>query len=148
MNVRDIMSATVDSIDAEATISYTARRMADDDTGALPVLSNGKLVGIVTDRDIAVRAVAEGIPGSAPVRRVMTRSVECCAPGDDVGTLLALMSRKQVRRMPVCNADDDVIGIVSLADVARLSSGEQDVGATLADVCAPRGQHCQTALYA
>jgi CBS domain-containing protein len=148
MKVRDIMSATVDSIDARTTISHAARRMADDDIGALPVLSEGKLVGIVTDRDIIVRAVAEGLPGSATIRRVMTPRVECCAPGDDVCTVLALMSREQVRRMPVCNADDDVIGIVSLADAAKHAPDKNDVAATLADICEPHGQHCQSTLFA
>lgn len=148
MQVSDIMSAAVDTIDARATIAYAAQRMADDDIGAFPVLSKGKLVGIVTDRDIAVRAVAERIPASASIQRVMTRRVECCAPGDDVATVLALMSREQVRRMPVCNLDDEVIGIVSLADAARQAPDKTDVAATLADICEPHGQHCQAALCA
>lgn len=148
MKVRDIMTPTVDSIDAKATIAYAARRMANDDVGALPVLSEGKLVGIVTDRDIAVRAVAEGMPASASIRRVMSPRVECCAPEDDVATVLALMSREQVRRMPVCNEDDDVIGIVSMADAAQHAPDKTDVASTLADICEPHGQHCQAALCA
>lgn len=148
MKVRDIMSPTVDAIDVRTTISSVARRMADDDIGAFPVLADGKLVGIVTDRDIAVRGVANGIPPDASVRRVMTGRVETCAPGDDVATVLALMSREQIRRMPVCDADDDVIGIVSLADAAQHAPDKKDVTATLADICDPHGQHCQAALVA
>lgn len=148
MKVREIMSPTVDSIDAGTTIAHAARRMADDDIGAFPVLADGKLVGIVTDRDIAVRGVANGITGNSSIRRVMTEHVETCTPGDDVATALALMSREKVRRMPVCNADGDVIGIVTLSDAAQHAPDKTDIAATLADISSPHGQHCQAALVA
>lgn len=148
MKVREIMSPTVDSIDVRTSIFTAAQRMADDDIGAFPVLADGKLVGIVTDRDIAVRAVANNISAGASVRQVMTTRVETCAPEDDVATVLALMSREQIRRMPVCDADDEVIGIVSLADAAQHAPDKTDVSATLADICEPRGQHCQAELVA
>ena len=143
MKVRDIMSPTVDSIDAARSISYAAQRMAEDDIGALPVLANGKLVGMITDRDIAVRAVAAGIPSIAAVALIMTDEVATCGPGDDVGSVLALMSREQVRRMPVCNDDEDVIGIVTIADAAKQPSLREQVGETTADICEPSGLHCQ-----
>ncbi|HEV2595176.1 MAG TPA: CBS domain-containing protein [Sphingomicrobium sp.] len=107
MKVREIMVPTVDSIDAGDTIASAAARMAEDDIGAFPVLSAGKLVGILTDRDIAVRAVAALIPVDAPVRRVMTGSVATCSAEDDVESVLALMSREQVRaeRAPLPGSD-------------------------------------------
>ncbi len=146
MRIREIMSPTVDSIDASSTIAETARRMASDDIGALPVLSGGRLVGMVTDRDIAVRAVANGVPPGAPISRVMSRNVETCGPDDDIGTALALMSREQIRRMPVCNAEQEVVGIIAIADAAEHAPDKKDVAETLADICEPHGQHCQTAV--
>jgi len=148
MRVREIMSPTVDSIDASKTIDYAARRMADDDVGILPILSNGELVGIVTDRDIVVRGVASGISLSAPVRRVMTKPVSTCGPEDDVESVLALMSREQIRRMPVCDHNHDVIGIIALADAAKWQSLKAEVGDTLADISGPSGMHCQVPVFA
>ena len=148
MRIRDIMSPTVDSIDADATISDAARRMADDDVGALPILSDGKLVGIVTDRDIAVRGIANHIPLSASIRRIMSEKVATCAPEDDVETALALMSREQIRRMPVCNREQEMVGIVTVGDAARQAPDKKDVAETLADICEPSGAHCQPAAFA
>lgn len=147
MKVSDVMSATVDSVDATATIMAVALRMADDDMGAMPIFSDGSLVGIVTDRDIAVRAVADGIPFYAPIRRIMTQEVETCGPDDDVATVLALMSRERVRRMPVCNVVNEIVGIVSLADAAKWATDKADVADTLVDICKPFGAHCQAALF-
>jgi CBS domain-containing protein len=148
MKVRDIMTATVDSIDSADSIAYAAQRMAEDDMGALPVLSDGKLAGIVTDRDIAVRGVAAGISAKAPIRRVMTENVATCSPDDDIETALALMSREQIRRMPVCNRDDEVVGIVTLADLADHDPDKKEVTETLVDICEPSGLHCQAPVFA
>jgi CBS domain-containing protein len=142
------MSPTVDSIDAGSTISEAARRMADDDIGALPVLSDGKLVGIVTDRDIAVRGVANHIRPDATIRRVMSENVATCGPEDDIETALALMSRERVRRMPVCDVDQEVIGIVTVGDAARHAPDKKDVAEVLAEICEPSGAHCQSAVLA
>lgn len=147
MRVKDIMTASVDSIEAVDTIGYAARRMAEDDVGVLPIQSSGDLVGIVTDRDIAVRAVAQGVSFDAPVARVMTESVATCSPDDDVATALALMSREQVRRLPVCE-HGRVVGIVSIVDAAKFSSFRRDVADTLVDVCEPSGIHCQALAFA
>lgn len=109
MRVSDVMTASVDSIRTTDTIAHAARRMGEVGVGALPILSDGKLVGIVTDRDIAVRAVAADISLEAPVRRIMSDRVATCSPDDDVGSVLALMSREQIRRMPVCVDDREVV---------------------------------------
>lgn len=148
MRVKDIMTASVDSIESTSTIACAARRMAEDDVGALPILSDGKLVGIVTDRDITVRGVAASISPQAPIRRVMSENVATCSPDDDIETVLALMSREQIRRMPVCNDREQVVGIVALADLAENDPDKKEVTEALADICEPSGLHCQAPVFA
>lgn len=147
MRVREIMTPAVTWVGASTNISHAARRMANDDVGGLPVLSERKLVGIVTDRDIIVRAIAKEVPLGASVCSIMTENVATCAPEDDVETALALMSREQIRRMPVCNAEGELVGIITLADTALRAPDKESVAATLADICEPYGQHDQAALY-
>lgn len=144
MRVGDIMTPSVDSIRSTDTIAHAAHRMAEVDVGTLPILSDSKLVGIVTDRDITVRAVAAGISLQTPVRRIMSDEVATCHPDDDVARVLELMSREQIRRMPVCTDDRQVVGIVALADLAAHAPDREDVADTLADICEPGGMHCQT----
>lgn len=148
MKVRDFMTASVDSIEAADTIAYAAQRMAEDDVGALPVLSSGELVGIVTDRDIAVRGVATGINVNTPIHRIMTDQVATCSPDDDIETALLLMGREQIRRMPVCDDRNRVVGIVALADLADHNPSKSEVTETLADICEPSGMHCQVPAFA
>ena len=144
MRVKDIMTASVVSIESTDTIASAARRMSEDDVGALPILSDGRLVGIVTDRDIAVRGVATGISAQAPIRRVMSENVAICSPDDDIETVLALMSREQIRRMPVCSDREQLVGIVALADLAAHDPDKKEVAETLDDICEPSGLHCQS----
>lgn len=148
MKVRDIMTRSVDSIEATDTIAYAARRMAEDDVGVLPILSSGDMVGIVTDRDIAVRGVAAGIKPDSPVHRIMTDMVATCSPDDDIETARLLMGREQIRRMPVCDDRSRVVGIVALADLADHNPDKREVTETLADICEPSGMHCQAPLFA
>jgi CBS domain-containing protein len=148
MRVKDIMTATVDSVQSTDSIADAARRMAAHDVGALPILSAGKLVGIVTDRDIAVRGVAGGISSSAPIGRIMSENVATCSPDDDIPSVLALMSREQIRRMPVCNDRKEMVGIVALADLAEHDPEKQEVTEALADICEPSGLHCQAPVFA
>ena len=148
MKVGDIMTASVDSIEASDTIAYAARRMAEDDVGALPILSSGELVGIVTDRDIAVRGVAAGIKPDMPVHRIMSDQVATCGPDDDIEIPLLLMAREQIRRMPVCDERGRVVGIVALADLADHDPHQKEVTETLIDICEPSGMHCQAPVFA
>lgn len=148
MRVEEIMTASVNSIESTDTIADAARRMAEDDVGALPILSDGKLVGIVTDRDIAVRGVAAAISPQAPIRRVMSDNVATCSPDDDIETVLALMSREQIRRMPVCNDREQIVGIVALADLADHDPDKKEVTEALAYICEPSGLHCQAPVFA
>lgn len=143
MRVRDIMTASVDSIEAADTIAYAARRMAEDDVGILPILASGELVGVVTDRDIAVRAIARGLKPEAAIHRIMSDQVATCSPDDDIETALLLMGREQIRRMPVCDERNRVVGIVTLADLANRDPDKREVTETLDDICQPSGAHCQ-----
>ncbi|MGZ8349675.1 MAG: CBS domain-containing protein [Allosphingosinicella sp.] len=143
MQVRDIMTHAVRSVGPTETISYTAALMADIDVGALPVVDDGTLVGIVTDRDLAVRGLAVGVQGGAPVFRVMTREVITCDPDDQVSALLKVMREQQIRRVPVCCPSGDLIGIVTIGDTARCEEYAGEVLEALVDVCRPHGRHCQ-----
>ena len=148
MKVRQIMTATVDSIDAGDSIAYAAGRMAEDDMGAFPVLSGGKLAGMVTDRDIAVRGMGAAIAPSAPVHTIMTEEVATCSPDDDLENVLALMSKEQVRRMPVCDGERELVGMVTLTDLAKIDWLKKSVAETLTDICEPSGIHCQPPVFA
>jgi CBS domain-containing protein len=148
MKVRDIMTASVDSIESADSIAFAAQRMAEDDVGVLPILSSGELVGIVTDRDIAVRGVAAGLEPGTPVHRIMSDRVATCSPDDDIETPLLLMAREQIRRMPVCDERNRVVGIIALADLADHDPNKKEVTETLADICEPSGMHCQAPLFA
>ena len=147
MRVKDIMSTTVESVQSTITIADAARVMAYDDIGCLPVLSDGRLVGIVTDRDIAVRGVAADLSGEAPIRRVMSENVTTCSPDDDVEDVLGIMGREQVRRMPVARRGK-LVGMVTLADAAQHGPHTQAVSEALTEICEPSGMHCQPPMYA
>lgn len=148
MRVADIMTAPVVSIEAADTIVLAARRMADEDVGVLPILTSGELVGILTDRDIAVRAIAAGLRPDAPVRRIMSEHVATCSPDDDIETVLLLMGREQIRRMPVCDKRGQVVGIVALADLADHHPDKREVTETLADICEPSAIHSRAIEFA
>lgn len=148
MKVQDIMTRTVHSIGPADAIADAARSMADDDIGMLPVIEGTNLIGIVTDRDITVRAVAARIDPFSPVRRIMSEGVATCSPDDDVEEALGTMSNEQVRRLPVCNDRDEVIGIVGLADIANRDPEPSEVTATFAEICQSTGLHCQAPVFA
>lgn len=123
MQVQEIMTRDVYIADPNAHIRDIARRMRDDNVGALPVGENDRLVGMVTDRDIVVRAVAEDKSSSTTaVRDVMSDSVYYCFEQDDVSRAAEVMAEHQVRRLPVLNTDKRLVGIVALADLGRTGS--------------------------
>ncbi|WP_011581370.1 MULTISPECIES: CBS domain-containing protein [Chelativorans] len=120
MQIQEIMTRSVDLIDPNATIREAARKMREDNVGALPVGENDRLIGMVTDRDITVRAVAEErSAGNTSVREVMSERVAYCYEDDDAERAAAVMARHQVRRLPVINRDKRLVGIVALADLVR-----------------------------
>lgn len=148
MKVEDIMTAPVCTVQGTEPIKSAAQAMADFDVGALPVLDGDRLVGIVTDRDIAVRAIAGGIAVERPVRLIMTEEVETC-PGDlDVEDALAVMSYEQIRRLPVCDEDQKIIGMIALADLAHRDPDKWEVAEALSGICEANGLHCQPPVYA
>jgi CBS domain-containing protein len=120
MQVQEIMTNVVDVIDPNATIRDAARRMRADNVGALPVCDDQRLLGVVTDRDIVVRAVADDLGGgTTAVREVMSEGVCYCNEDDDVGKAAEIMARHQVRRLPVVSREKQLVGFVALADLAR-----------------------------
>jgi CBS domain-containing protein len=140
--VSDIMSRDVTVISPDDTIQEAARRMAADDAGILPVGENDRLVGMLSDRDIAVRMAAEGKePGKTKVRDVMTPEVKYCFDDQDIGDLADNMASLQVRRLPVINRQKRLVGIVSIGDLA---TQEAPIGAeALRGIARPGGQHTQ-----
>jgi CBS domain-containing protein len=145
LTATDVMSPHVQSIEPTRTIADAANMMADFDVGVLPVIDHGELVGIVTDRDLAVRGFAPGIHAGSPVLRVMSPHVETCQEEDELDTVLEAMSDQQVRRMPVCSSSGDVIGMISIGDLARRDPDKDEVTETLGQICRPSGLHCQGA---
>jgi CBS domain-containing protein len=134
--IADIMTRDVETIQRDDTIQHAAQRMRALDIGALPVADGKALAGMVTDRDIAVRAVAEGmIPQEALVGDVMTADIRWCAEDDSVEDVLAEMGEQQVRRLPVLDASRRIVGIVALGDLATRQSGHTDEA--LREISAP-----------
>ncbi|MDZ5698141.1 CBS domain-containing protein [Chelativorans sp. M5D2P16] len=120
MQIRELMSTSVDIVDPNTTIRDAARKMRADNVGALPVGENDRLVGMVTDRDITVRAVAEErAAGNTTVREVMSEKVFYCFEDEEPERAAAVMSEHQVRRLPILNRDKRLVGILAMADLAR-----------------------------
>ena len=125
MNVAQVMTKDVELTDPGTTICEAARRMRDEDVGALPVGENDRLVGMVTDRDIAVRGVAEGKdPGSCTVRDVMSDGVFYCFEDEEAERAAEVMAQHKVRRLPILNREKRLVGVLALADLARAGAGE------------------------
>ena len=125
------------------TIREAARLMAEMDAGIMPVREGDRLVGMITDRDIAVRAVAEGKGPDTPIREVMTQDVKYCYEDDETDGVAGNMAAIQVRRLPVLTRDKRLVGIISLGDMA-MSKGSGRVGEAVAGISQPGGRHSQT----
>jgi CBS domain-containing protein len=127
--VRDIMTANPATVTEKNTIRDAARIMADQDTGVVPVVDGRKIVGMITDRDIVVRLVAEGRDlNGANVTEAMTKSIRSVKEDSSVDDAMQLMSNAQVRRVPVVNANDELVGILSFGDVATETNKSGKVG--------------------
>ena len=127
MRIREIMTPRPETIAPQALLSEAARRMKSRDTGVLPVCDiHGRIIGILTDRDIALRVVAEGVSGNlTTVREVMTADPHCCYEDEDVGAAAQRMQDRQIRRMTVLDRQDNLVGSVALSDFANLVDGVQ-----------------------
>ncbi|MBB4018613.1 CBS domain-containing protein [Chelatococcus caeni] len=142
MRVSEAMTRNVSIARPDQSIQEAARMMADIDAGILPVGDNDRLVGMITDRDIAVRAVAAGKGPDAQVADVMTRDVCYCFDDEDLDDVAHNLGEQQIRRIPVVNRDKRLVGILSLGDLAIMQQGP--AGEALAGISRPGGMHSQT----
>jgi CBS domain-containing protein len=133
-SVRDVMTPNPVTVTEKDSIADAARIMKSSDTGVVPVVDGRKIIGLITDRDIVVRLVAEGKnPASAKVTDAMSRSVRSVEESASVDEVIEMMTRAEVRRVPVVNSSQELVGIVSMADVA--SDGQHGkVGAAMEDI--------------
>lgn len=124
--VRESMTSNPCSIDTDKSVAYAAKMMRDEDVGIAPIVEGDRLVGVLTDRDIAVRVVAEGRdPEQTKVTEVASRDVVTLDPQQDLDEALRLMARNQVRRLPVVEEDGRLVGVVAQADVAKQADEQQ-----------------------
>jgi CBS domain-containing protein len=143
MKVRDAMTRDVRVLSPDQTICEAAQVMADIDAGVVPVGENDRLVGMITDRDIALRAVGGRKSPDTKIRAMMTRDVKYCFDDEDIEHVAENMGDVQVRRLPVMNREKRLVGIVSLGDIA-LTHGPTAAGVGLAGVAEPGGAHTQS----
>jgi CBS domain-containing protein len=138
MKVREIMSTHVQRISSSAMVSEAAEKMRIFDIGALPVLEENKIVGMLTDRDIVIRAIATGLdPKMTVIKDVFTPNVFCCSQEDDIETAARIMEDNQVRRLVVLGDDNSVVGMLSLGDLALKTSVDHLAFEILEKVCEP-----------
>lgn len=131
---REIMTANVTTATREMTLREVARLLREGDMGSVPVVEDGRLVGIVTDRDIVVRAIAEGKGPETPVAEAMTTEIFSVRPDDFAFEAVRLMGDRQVRRIPVVEADGSLAGIISMADIALEMEDEREIAETLEEI--------------
>lgn len=136
---RDIMTSSVTTATREQSLQDVARMMRDGDMGSVPVVEEGKLVGIVTDRDIVVRSIAEGKDASSSVGDAMTTDIFSVKPDDFAFEAVRLMGDKQVRRVPVVDDIGQLAGIIAMADIALEMEDEKEIAETLEEISSGTG---------
>ena len=136
---REIMTVNVKTSSREMSLREVAALMRDGDCGSMPVVENGRLVGIVTDRDIVVRAIAEGRDAAAQVGDVMTTEIYSVKPDDFAFAAIRLMGERQIRRVPVISENGELAGIIAMADVALEMEDEREIAETLEDISSGAG---------
>jgi CBS domain-containing protein len=141
MKIRDVMTRDAKLAHADDTLQHAAKLMKECDCGILPVAEGDRLIGMITDRDIAVRCVAEGKGPNSKVREAMTEEVKYCFEDEDTEHVCKNMAEIQVRRLPVMSRDKRLVGIVSLSDLARK---EPESAKALHGIARPSGQHDQS----
>ena len=142
MKISEVMTTEVETVSADQTAREAASFMLRADAGSIPVCEGDRVIGMITDRDIAVRGVAEGRGPDTPIRDLMTDGIVCAREGDDVREVAAKMSDAQVRRLPVLDSEDRLCGIVSLGDLSRQTDGSS-AGEALEGVSQRGGRHEQ-----
>ncbi len=143
MRVSESMTRDVIIANPRQTICEAACMMAKADAGSLPVGDGDRLVGFITDRDIALRAVAKSLPPETPVASVMSKEILYCFEDDDIAEVAKNMGDQQIRRLPVVNRDKRLVGIISLGDIAN-SAAASTAGRAVADISRAGGKHDQT----
>ncbi|OVZ58826.1 CBS domain-containing protein [Pigmentiphaga sp. NML080357] len=134
MQIAEIMTRDVAYLSADESVQRAAQLMADLDIGAVPVCDGRRLVGVVTDRDIAVRCTAAGAPATTSVREAMTPHVSWCYEDEEADTVKAKMRDEQIRRLPILGKNNELVGMVSLGDLATKTGGTDE---TLAGISEP-----------
>lgn len=142
MKVNECMTREVRLASPRQTIREAAQMMIECDAGILPVGEDDRLVGMITDRDIALRAVARNLPPDTPVREVMSKEVLYCFEDEDIKKVADNMGEQQIRRLPVVNRDKRLVGIISLGDLAHRAD-VKIVGHAVTDISKPGGKHDQ-----
>jgi len=143
MKVGEVMTRDVKLVSPQQSICDAAKMMAECDAGALPVGEDDRLVGVITDRDIAIRAVAEDKGPDTPVAEVMTKQVLYCFEDESVDHVAQNMGEQQVRRLPVLNREKRLVGIVSIGDLSR-NAKPNTAGKAVAAISQPGGEHSQS----
>ena len=142
MKVSEVMTRDVQTVRPDQPVQEAASFMLSADAGSIPVTDGGRLIGMITDRDIAVRGVAKGYGPNTPVRDLMTNDVVCAREDDDVEDVASKMSSAQVRRLPVIDQQQRLCGIVSLGDLSR-EADDDCAEQALEGVSQPGGLHRQ-----
>ena len=142
MKVSEVMTREVQTVRPDQAVKEAASFMLSADAGSIPVTEGDRLIGMITDRDIAVRGIAKGYGPDTPVRELMTDDLVIARIDDDVEEVASRMSQAQVRRLPVVDRDERLCGIVSLAALSREADDDCAVEA-LEGVSQPGGQHQQ-----
>jgi CBS domain-containing protein len=134
-HIRDVMTPNPECVTEKDSIRDVARIMKDQDTGVVPVVDGKKIIGLITDRDIVVRGIAEGKNlENARVNELMTKNVRSVREDSSVDDALELMSGAEVRRVPVVNHNNELVGIVSLGDIASDANKPGKVGRAVEDI--------------
>ena len=142
MKVSEVMTRDVQTVRPDQPVSEAASFMLSADAGSIPVTEGERLIGMITDRDIAVRGIAKGYGPDTPVRELMTNDVIAAREDDDIDDIASRMSEAQVRRLPVIDAQERLCGIVSLGDLTQNGDSDEAEQA-LEGVSQPGGQHQQ-----
>ena len=134
-HVRDVMTPNPQTVTQKDSIADVARIMKDQDTGIVPVVDGRKIIGMITDRDIVVRGIAEGKDiANASVSDVMTRQVRSVQEDTPINDVLQMMSSSEIRRVPVVNRNDEIVGIVSIGDIASDTNNDSKIGKALENI--------------
>ena len=136
MKIRDIMTTSPEFARADETVQAVALRMAEGDFGFVPVCDGSRVIGAVTDRDLAVRVLAKGLSPTTPVSEVMTRDIFTVAKDDSIEDVLSAMGDRQLRRFPIVTENGDLAGVVSIGDLTR-KADRKETGETLTEISRP-----------